>query len=220
MMSKTAATRARSPLTEAGIASYSGVLAAYEITVTGTLPEGKTTANITYLIADTVTNTVVGTVTLPDCVEPKTAVSMTLKVANPSASFAIGTFEDGAFHPSSLLSVRNPISNLTHSGPVGPITSSSGILAAHEITVTGTLPEGKTTANVTYYIGDRVTNTIVGTVALPDAIEPKTPVLLTLKVAKPSASFAIGTFEDGAFHASSFLSVRNPTHSGAVGPAE
>jgi len=116
MMSKTAAMRARSPLTEAGIASYLGVLAAYEITITGTLPEGKTTANVTYFIADTATNTIVGTVALPDAVEQKTAVSMILKVAKPSASFAIGTFKDGVFHASSFLSVRNP----THSGAVGP----------------------------------------------------------------------------------------------------
>ena len=120
MMSKTAATRARSPLTEAGIASYLGVLAAYEITITGTLPEGKTTATVTYFIADTATNTIVGTVALPDAVERKTSVSLTLKVPKPSASLAIGTFEDGVFHASSFLSVRNPTSNLTHSGAVGP----------------------------------------------------------------------------------------------------
>ena len=112
MMSKTAAARARSPLTEAGMTSYVGVLAAHEITITGTLPEGKTTANLTYFIADTATNTIVGTVALPDAVERKTSVSLTLKVPKPSASFAIGTFTDGVFHPSSFLSVR--------SGAVGP----------------------------------------------------------------------------------------------------
>jgi hypothetical protein len=120
MTSKTAVTRARSPLTEAGIASYVGVLAAYEITITGTLPEGKTTATVTYFIADMATNTIVGTVALPDAVERKTSVSMTVKVPKPSASLAIGTFEDGVFHPSSFLSVRNPASNPTHSGTVGP----------------------------------------------------------------------------------------------------
>jgi hypothetical protein len=105
-----------------------GVLAAYEIpitgtfeiTITGTLPEGKTTANVTYFIADTATNTIVGTVALPDAVERKTSVSLTLKVPKPSASLAIGTFKDGVFHASSFLSVRNPTSNLTHSGAVGP----------------------------------------------------------------------------------------------------
>jgi hypothetical protein len=100
--------------------SYVGVLAAYEITITGTLPEGKTTATVHYFIIDTATNTIVGTVPLPDAVERRTAVSLTLKVPKPSVSFAIGTFKDGVFHASSFLSVRNPTSNLTHSGAVGP----------------------------------------------------------------------------------------------------
>jgi hypothetical protein len=121
MMSKTASTRARSPLTEAGIASYLGVLAAYhEITIIGTLPEGKTTANVTYFIVDMATNTLVGTVALPDAVERKTSVSLTLKVPKPSTSFAIGTFKGGVLHASSFLSVRDANSILTHSGPVGP----------------------------------------------------------------------------------------------------
>ena len=108
MMSKTAATKAQPPLTEAGIANYSGVLADYEITIVGTLPEGKTTATVTYFIVDTITKTLVGTIQLPDAVEQKMAVSMTLKVAKPSASFAIGTVKDGNFQESSFLSVRNP----------------------------------------------------------------------------------------------------------------
>jgi hypothetical protein len=112
MMSKMVATRARSPLTEAGRVNYLGVLSGYEITIVGTLPEGKTTANVTYFVADTATNTVVGTVALPDAVERKTAVSLILKVSKSSASFAIGTFKDGVFHASSFLSVR--------SGAVGP----------------------------------------------------------------------------------------------------
>jgi hypothetical protein len=120
MMGKTAAPRARSPLTEAGMASYVGVLAAYEITVTGALPEGKTTETVTYFIVDTATNTLVGTVPLPDAVERKTSVSVTVKIPKPSASFAIGTFKDGVFHPSSFLSVLNPASNPTHSGAAGP----------------------------------------------------------------------------------------------------
>jgi hypothetical protein len=120
MMSKMAATRARSPLTEAGIASYSGVLAAHEVTITGILPEAKTTTNVTYFVADMTTNTIVGAVSLPDSVERKTSVSLTLRVSKPSASFAIGTFKDGAFHASSFLSVHNSSSGLTHSGAIGP----------------------------------------------------------------------------------------------------
>jgi len=106
-MSQTPATRARPPLTEVGTASYSGLLDAYEITIMGTLPEGKTTGNVTYFIADMATNTIVGTVALPDAVERKTAVSLTLKVPKPSASFVIGTFQDGVFHASSFLNVRD-----------------------------------------------------------------------------------------------------------------
>jgi len=121
MMTKTTAKRGRSPLTEAGNASYLGVLAAYEITITGALPEGKTTANITYFIVDTLTNTLVGTVALPNAAQPKTSVSLTLKVPRPSTSFAIGTFKDGAFHASSVLSVRNPNSNITRTGAAGPL---------------------------------------------------------------------------------------------------
>jgi hypothetical protein len=102
------------------MASSPGSLAAYEITIVGTLPEGRTTANVTYFIVDTATNTLVGTVALPDATEPKMAVSLTLKVPKPSASFAIGTFKDDVFHQSSFLSVRNPVSDLADSGAVGP----------------------------------------------------------------------------------------------------
>jgi hypothetical protein len=75
-----------------------------EITVTGTLSKGKTTAIVTYLIADTATNTLVGMVALPNAHKPKTAVSLTLKVPKPGASFTIGTF----------------MSDLTDSRAVGP----------------------------------------------------------------------------------------------------
>jgi hypothetical protein len=102
------------------MASYVGVFAGYEITITGALPEGKTTANVTYFVVDTATNTIVSTIALPDAVERKTSVSVALKVPKPSVSFAIGTFEDGVFQASSFLSVRNPTSNPTHSGAVGP----------------------------------------------------------------------------------------------------
>ena len=83
MMSKTAAPQARLPLTEAGMTSYVGVLAAYEIVIAGTLPEGKTTTNVMYFIVDTATITIVGTAPLPDAVERKTSVSLTLKVPKP-----------------------------------------------------------------------------------------------------------------------------------------
>jgi hypothetical protein len=99
----------------------------------------------------------------------------------------------------------------------------SGVLAASEIIVTGTLPNGPTTKNVTYFIID-TDNTIVGTVALPDAAERNTSVSIPLKVAKASTSYAIGTFDENrGFQASSFLTVRNSTSdqrpTGAIGRA-
>ena len=43
----------RSPLTAAGMESYKGLLAAYDINVTGTLPKGDTTRTVTHFIKDT-----------------------------------------------------------------------------------------------------------------------------------------------------------------------
>jgi len=83
--------------------------------------------------------------------------------------------------------------------------------AAHEITVTGALPEGETTENVSYFIVDTTNNTVVGHVVLPNAVKRKTEVALSVRVPTANASFAIGTFEESGFKASSFLSVRNPS---------
>jgi len=83
--------------------------------------------------------------------------------------------------------------------------------AAHEITVIGTLPEGDTTSNVSYVILDTISNTVVGQVVLPNAVKRRMAVKLTIKVPTANASYAIGTFEENGFQASSFLSVSNPT---------
>jgi len=70
---------------------------------------------------------------------------------------------------------------------------------------------------------DMTTNTIVGQVALPEAVKRNTAVSLTVKVPDASGPYAIGTFDkDGGFSATSFLSVRNSTGglpSGAAGRA-
>ena len=91
------------------------------------------------------------------------------------------------------------------------------------ITVTGTLPIGDTTGNVAYFIIDTTTNAVVGQVVLPNAVKKKTSVSVTVKVPNASASYQIGTFDEDGFHASSFLSVRNPTSNqrppGAIGRA-
>src|SRR6478736_4945316 len=57
------------PVTTAGIAKYQGILTAsgvHEIIVSGTLPKGETTGNVTYWIIDRDTNAIVSQVVLPD----------------------------------------------------------------------------------------------------------------------------------------------------------
>jgi hypothetical protein len=103
LMNQTRATWARPPLTAVGVASYAGLLA-YEVSVTGTLPQGETTRDVTYFIVDS-TNTVVGHVVLPDAAPKFNSISMTVKVPNASTSLAIGTFEADGFHPTTFLRV-------------------------------------------------------------------------------------------------------------------
>ena len=98
------------------------------------------------------------------------------------------------------------ISQTTVTGAPGPLTTA----AYDTVVVTGALPNGDTTRTVTYFIVDTASKSIVGTVALPDAVKRKTSVSLTLKVPNASASLAIGTFDEDGFHPSNFLSVRNP----------
>ena len=102
-MKQRRATSPRPPLSAAGIASYAGLLV-YEVSVTGTLPEGKTTRAVTHFIVDS-DNNIVGHVVLPDAAPKQNPVSMTVKVPNASRSLAIGTFEEGGFHPTSYLRV-------------------------------------------------------------------------------------------------------------------
>ena len=105
----------RSPLTVAGMESYKGLLAAYDINVTGTLPKGNTTRTVTHFIKDMANDSIVGHVILPDAAQQSNSVSMTVKVPNASTSLAIGTFEDDGFHPTTFLSVGTP----TNRGPRG-----------------------------------------------------------------------------------------------------
>ena len=95
----------------------------------------------------------------------------------------------------------------TPSGATGRLSVTT---AAHEITVTGALPQGETTSSVTFFVIDTTTNTVVGQVALPNAVKRFTSVSIPIKVPTASASYAIGTFDENGFQASSFLSVRNP----------
>jgi hypothetical protein len=211
MTNRKSAPRGRPPLTAAGMASYAGLLAGYDITIEGTLPKGDTTRTVTHLILERTSNTLVGQVVLPDAVQQNNLVSVRLKVPDVNKSYVIGTFDGDEFHESSFLSIRNPTSNRRPGGAVGTIPG--GAVG----TITGTLPKGVATQTVTYFITD--SNTIVGQIELPDAVQQNNSVSVTVKVPNASASYAVGTFDSDGFHASSFLSVRNPkVPTGAVGP--
>ncbi len=114
------------PITTAGIAKYQGILAAsgvHEIIVSGTLPKGETTQNVTYWVVDRDTNAIVSQVVLPDRSNQFSRVEMRLKIARLSSALHIGTFEtNGAFKPAEFLSVRSELNPSSSSGPTRPIT--------------------------------------------------------------------------------------------------
>ena len=124
--SKLLSRRVLPPITTAGIAEYQGILAAsgvHEIIVSGTLPKGETTQNVTYWIIDRDTSAIVSQVVLPDRSNQFNRVEMRLKVARPSSSLQIGSFEpNGAFKPVEFLSVRSELNPSSSSGPTGRIT--------------------------------------------------------------------------------------------------
>jgi hypothetical protein len=113
------------PITRTGLAKYQGILAAsgvHEIIVSGTLPKGETTQNVTYWIIDRDTNAIVSQVILPDRSNQFNRVEMRLKVARPSSTLQIGTFDsNGAFKPVEFLSVRSEL-NPSSNGSSGRIT--------------------------------------------------------------------------------------------------
>jgi hypothetical protein len=115
------ATTAQPPLTAAGRVNYTGVLAAFEITVTGTLPTGNTTGTVTHFIIDKATGTIVSQIILPDAAKQFNSVAIAVKVPSATASYAVGTFDsNGDFQPSSFLSVSSPAGHQRPSGAVGP----------------------------------------------------------------------------------------------------
>ncbi|MHC2463491.1 hypothetical protein [Bradyrhizobium embrapense] len=76
--------------------------------------------------------------------------------------------------------------------------------------MTGNLPRGQTTQNVTYFIVDRNTKAIVSQVTLPDASNHFNGVEIRLKVARLSGAYDIGTFQsNGEFKPAEFLAVRS-----------
>jgi hypothetical protein len=111
----------RPPLTGSGMTSYAGVLAGFEITVTGTLPKGNTTGVVTYFIIDSATGTIVSQIMLPDAAQQNNAVAITVRVPSASASYAVGTFDsNGAFQASNFLRVSSPGMDPRPGGAVGP----------------------------------------------------------------------------------------------------
>jgi len=113
------------PITATGIETYAGVLSAiglHEILVTGNLPRGQTTQNVTYFVVDGDTKVIVSQVTLPDASNRFHAVEIRLKVARLSGAYAIGTFQqDGDFKPAEFLSVRSDLDTPPSSGASGPV---------------------------------------------------------------------------------------------------
>jgi hypothetical protein len=91
----------------------------------------------------------------------------------------------------------------------------------HEIIVSGTLPKGETTQNLTYFIVEHDTKAIVSQVFLPNASNRIDNVHMLLKVARVCTSYEIGTFEaNDEFKPVQFLSVRgdlNPSPAGGPG---
>ena len=109
------------PITTMGVERYEGILAAsgiHEIIVSGTLPKGETAQNVTYLIVDRDTNSIVSQVVLPDRSNQFSRVEMRLKIARLSSALQIGTFEaNGAFKPAEFLSVRSELNPSSSNGP-------------------------------------------------------------------------------------------------------
>ncbi|MGY3698534.1 hypothetical protein ACVIGA_008614 [Bradyrhizobium sp. USDA 3240] len=109
------------PITAAGVAQYTGLLSAgisNEITVTGSLPRGATTQNVTYFVVDRATKTIVSQVILPDASNRFDAVEMRMKVGRYASAYDVGTFDaNGEFTVCPFLSVR---SSLNLSPPGGP----------------------------------------------------------------------------------------------------
>lgn len=107
LAARSSATAAQPPLTAAGMVSYTGVLAAFDIIVMGTLPNGPTTGIVTYFIIDKTTGTIVGEIKLPDAAKQGNSVSRIIRVPIAADAYAIGIFIDGGdFQESSFLSVR------------------------------------------------------------------------------------------------------------------
>jgi hypothetical protein len=119
LVTRASARAVQAPLTAAGTARFAGVLAA-DITITGTLPHGNTTASVTYYVLDTARKTIVGHVVLPDAAKQNNSVALNFKVPSADAPYAIGTFDEkGDFQPAGFLTISQGVGDQRPSGAEG-----------------------------------------------------------------------------------------------------
>jgi hypothetical protein len=177
-------------------------MAVSEVTVIGTLPSGDTTSSVTYFIIDRAKNAIVGQVVLPNASNQHNSVSMTVKVPSAGGPHDIGTFDDaGNFRAAEFLRVV---------GAVGGERAGS---------VSGSIPEGPTTANVNYFVVERSANAIVGNITLPNASTFARTFRLDVQVANLSGDLDVGLFDGSGTFVPAGFTVEVPSFpTGAVGP--
>ncbi len=92
-------------------------------------------------------------------------------------------------------------------------------MAAVYLTVSGRIPDGPTTGNVTYFVVDKSRNAIVGSITLPNASKVSHAFRLNVRVASLSDSYDVGLFDEAGEFASAGFTVEAPKPlEGAVGP--
>jgi hypothetical protein len=104
------------PITAAAMRAWSHVLAP-EITVSGSIPQGQTTANITYFVVDSASNAIVGNITLPDASTIANSFRLNVRVPHLSDSFDVGTMSDDGEFASAGFTIETPTAP---TGAVGP----------------------------------------------------------------------------------------------------
>ncbi|MDB5451136.1 MAG: hypothetical protein JWQ52_2264 [Phenylobacterium sp.] len=110
---------AEPPLTPAGVAGYAGLLA-LEVTVSGPIPEGPTTAPVTYFVLDRAKNAIVGNLTLPNASPISRAFQLNVKVPDLSDSLDVGVFDAAGGFVSAGFKVEAPTRPQGAIGPIGP----------------------------------------------------------------------------------------------------
>lgn len=97
---------------------------------------------------------------------------------------------------------------MTNSGAAGVSTTLSA--AVFDIVVKGRLPAGDSTENVTHFIIDTASKTVVGQINLPNATKRETAVSIAVKVPSAGGPYSIGTFAAEGFRPTSFLEISGP----------